>query len=78
MGGGCCGVTCVECKRKDAEQDSDTCFRCRVASVGYRWVGGGHMYGRDNFSSRTNAEYVREHVGDTTGLAHMGSQEWQG
>jgi hypothetical protein len=36
------------------------------------------MYGRDNFSSRTNAEYVREHVGDTTGLAHMGSQEWQG
>jgi hypothetical protein len=38
------------------------------------------MYGRHNFAERTNAEYVAEHVGDVKrpGIAHLGSQEWQG
>jgi len=71
-------VICLDCSRKEAEPDSDTCFRCRVASVGFGWKGGGFNFGRSNFSSRTNAEFVAEHVGDTTGAAHMGSQEWQG
>lgn len=65
---------------KTAEADRDECFRCRIASVGYVFRGGGHMYGRDNFTARTNAEFVAEHIGDTKrpGIAHMGSQEWQG
>jgi hypothetical protein len=71
-------MACTDCGRKPAQDGYDVCFRCRVLSVGTVWRGGGHLYGRDNFSSRTNAEYVREHVGDTTGLAHLGSGDWQG
>ena len=54
---------------KASEPGRDECFRCRV-----------HMYGRQNFAERTNAEYVAEHIGDVNrpGIAHMGSQEWQG
>lgn len=65
---------------KRAETGKTECFRCRVLSVGYVWRGGGHLYGRASFSERTNAEYVAEHVGDVKreGIAHMGSQEWQG
>jgi hypothetical protein len=63
---------------KEAEPGSETCFRCRVATVGFGFRGGGLMYGRKNFSERTNAEYIAEHIGDTSGAAHMGSQEWQG
>lgn len=51
---------------KDAEPGREECFRCRVLSVGYVWRGGGHQYGRQNFSERTNAEYVNEHVGFDT------------
>ncbi len=65
---------------KEAEPGKDECFRCRVASVGFGFRGGGFLYGRANFSERTNAEYVAEHVGDVKreGVAHMGSQEWSG
>ena len=48
---------------KEREPGSDTCFRCRVASVGFAFVGGGG-YGRSAFSSRTNAEFLNETVGD--------------
>ncbi len=65
---------------KETEPGKDECFRCRVASVGFGFRGGGFLYGRGNFSERTNAEYINEHVGDVKreGVAHMGSQEWQG
>lgn len=69
---------CPECQRKPVEAGGDTCFRCRVATVGYTWHGGGHNFGRSNFSARTNAEFVAEHVGDNPNAAHMGSGEWQG
>jgi hypothetical protein len=71
---------CVTCHRKLSEDGRDECFRCRVGSVGFTFRGGGHMYGRHNFAERTNAEFVAEHIGDTKrpGIAHMGSQEWQG
>jgi hypothetical protein len=65
---------------KDAEPGKEECFRCRIATVGYSWRGGGFVYGRKNFSERTNAEYVAEHVGDTKrdGIAHVGSGGWTG
>lgn len=71
---------CVTCHSKMSENGRDECFRCRVASVGFTFRGGGHMYGRHNFAERTNAEYVAEHIGDVDrpGIAHLGSQEWQG
>jgi len=51
-----------------------------VATVGFGWRGGGHLYGRANFAERTNREWIAEHVGDPKreGIAHLGSQEWQG
>lgn len=69
-------MICEDCGRKPAQEGYDVCFRCRVASVGFGWHGGGFMYGRKNFASRTNAEFVAEHVPE--GAAHMGSREWQG
>jgi hypothetical protein len=71
---------CITCRSKMSEDGQEECFRCRVASVGFVFRGGGHLYGRDNFTARTNAEYVAEHVGDVNrpGIAHLGSQEWQG
>jgi hypothetical protein len=48
---------------KDAEPGKEECFRCRVSSVGFTFIGGGG-YGRVNFAERTNAEYLNEHVGD--------------
>ena len=73
-------MICTSCGRKPAEADRDTCFRCRVATVGFGWRGGGHLYGRANFAERTNREWIAEHVGDPKreGIAHLGSQEWQG
>jgi hypothetical protein len=57
-------VICVECHRNKAEVGTDTCFRCRVATVNFGWRGGGFVYGRSNFSARTNEEFLNEHVGD--------------
>jgi hypothetical protein len=56
-------MICAGCERKEAEEHRDLCFRCRVATIGFNWRGGGLAYGRDNFSARTNAEYLNEHVG---------------
>ena len=73
-------MICTTCHDKLAEGNSDTCFRCRVATIGFTWRGGGFVYGRSNFSARTNAEYLAEHVGDVTRpeMAHLGSQEYSG
>jgi hypothetical protein len=60
-------MTCVDCGSKEAEPGSDTCFRCRVATVGFGWRGGGFGYGRSNFAARTNTEFLNEHVGDVRG-----------
>jgi hypothetical protein len=46
---------------KDAEPGREECFRCRVSSVGFAFVGGGG-YGRDAFQ-RTNTEFLNENVG---------------
>jgi len=73
-------VICIDCGIKEAETQSDTCFRCRVATVGFGFRGGGFLYGRHNFSERTNAEFLNEHVGevrDNKRYAHLGSQEWR-
>lgn len=48
---------------KDAEPGKVECFRCRVSSVSYRFIGGGG-YGRASFVGRTNQEFLNEHVGD--------------
>ena len=48
---------------KDAEPGREDCFRCRVSSVGFTFIGGGG-YGRQNFTERTNGEYLNENVGD--------------
>jgi hypothetical protein len=73
-------MICTTCRRKEAEEHRDLCFRCRVATVGFGWRGGGFNYGRGNFSARTNADFVAEHVGDVNrpGIAHLGSQDWSG
>ena len=48
---------------KDVEPGRGECFRCRVSTVGFSFAGGGG-YGRSNFTERTNAEWLNEHVGD--------------
>lgn len=60
-------MICAGCGKKEAEEHTDLCFRCRVATVGFTWRGGGFVYGRKNFVSRTNAEYLNEHVGEVRG-----------
>ncbi|MET0885034.1 MAG: hypothetical protein ABWX92_01165 [Mycetocola sp.] len=73
-------MICDECGQRQAEPGRNECYRCKITSIGFGFRGGGHLYGRENFSARTNAEYVAEHVGDVNrpGVAHLGSQEWQG
>jgi hypothetical protein len=48
---------------KDVEPGKAECFRCRVSTVGFAFVGGGG-YGRSAFTERTNAEWLNENVGD--------------
>jgi hypothetical protein len=64
LGEWCRAVICQECGKKEAEEQSDRCFRCRIATIRFGWRGGGFAYGRSNFSARTNAEFLNEHVGD--------------
>lgn len=74
-------TVCPECRTKPVQEGYDVCFRCRVATVGFNWHGGGFEFGRNNFSTRTNAEHVLEHVGDVKdnpNIAHLGSGEWKG
>lgn len=47
---------------KFAEPGRDTCFRCRVASVGFSWKGGA-LYGKDGFHT-TQREFLKEHTGN--------------
>ena len=54
-------MTC-ECGRP-AERDRTECFRCRVASVGFSFRGGGG-YTRSSFHDYTNAERRAEILGD--------------
>jgi hypothetical protein len=62
---------------KDAEPGKVECFRCRVGSVSFRFVGGGG-YGRASFVGRTNQEFLNEHVGDirSPGVEHMDGRVW--
>lgn len=55
-------MICESCGHKEAEAGRRECFRCRVASVGFAFVGGGG-YGREAFSSRTTTEFLNETVG---------------
>ena len=56
---------------KAAEPGEEHCFLCRVRSVGFTFSGGGG-YGRDAFSSRTNGEWLNEHVGDVKEMTKNG------
>lgn len=70
--------TCPECGVKPIKAGYKTCYRCHVNGFGVNWKGGGFNFGRHNFSARTNAEFVNEHVGDVRGnpnIAHLGSKE---
>jgi len=77
LGRGRSSVICVTCQTKDAEDGGTECFRCRVASVGFSFAGGGG-YGRVAFRDRTNAEFLAEHVGDVRrpGVEHMDGRVW--
>ena len=55
-------MICETCGAKEAEVGHPECFRCRVASVGFAFVGGGG-YGRETFSKRTNYEFLNETIG---------------
>ncbi len=70
---------CPLCERKPIKDGYKTCYRCHVNGFGVNWHGGGFMYGRHNFSARTNAEYVAEHVGDVSNpdVKHVGSLDWK-
>jgi hypothetical protein len=70
-------VTCETCGRKPAETGRRECFRCRVASVGFTFTGGGG-YGREAFVGRTNAEFLAENVGDVRrpGVEKMDGKVW--
>ena len=57
-------MICQDCHQRDAEAGTDTCFRCRVLTVGFGFRGGGFMYGRKQFAERTNAEFINEHMGE--------------
>lgn len=48
---------------KPAEADSDLCFRCRVATVGFGFKGGA-LVGRGGWN-RSRAEWMNEHLGTT-------------
>jgi hypothetical protein len=48
---------------KLAEADRSECFHCRVASVGFAFVGGGG-YTRENWNTKTIAEKRADVLGD--------------
>jgi hypothetical protein len=48
---------------KEAEPGRDTCFRCRVAGVGFTFKGSA-MIGRKGWN-RTANEWKQEHLGTT-------------
>jgi hypothetical protein len=70
-------MLCETCCLKEAEPGGDECFRCRVAGVSFRFIGGGG-YGRASFVGRTNQEYLNEHVGDVRreGVEKIDGRVW--
>lgn len=59
------GLTlCRECSvRSEETPGSELCFHCRVASVGFAFVGGGG-YTRESFHNQTTSERQQEILGD--------------
>lgn len=70
-------MRCKTCDAKEAETGGSECFRCRISSVSFRFIGGGG-YGRASFVGRTNAEFLNEHVGDirAPGVEKMDGKVW--
>jgi len=68
---------CITCAERLAEIGREECFRCRVSSVSFRFIGGGG-YGRASFVGRTNTEFLNEHVGDVRreGVEKMDGRVW--
>lgn len=63
-------IECSDCGKPIPPNDENslkygTCFKCRCVGVGVTFRGGGG-YGRENFSARTNAEFIRENDGPQT------------
>lgn len=55
---------CKSCgKRKVVEPEHDECYRCRVSTIGFKFVGGGG-YTRQSFHDYTTAEKRAEILGD--------------
>jgi hypothetical protein len=60
-------MLCPECEKRRIAEGHNTCYPCHIQGVGFTFRGGGFQAGRRNFSARTNAEFVAEHVGDVKG-----------
>jgi hypothetical protein len=54
-------VICSDCGVKPAEEGRTTCFRCRVATVGYGWRGGA-VVGRNGWNI-TKSEWLSQNIG---------------
>jgi hypothetical protein len=54
---------CRLCLVRVAEDGSDICFHCRVASVGFSFRGGG-TYGQSRFNDMTLSERRADILGD--------------
>lgn len=68
-------ITCA-CGRDIKASDENSlrygeCFHCRIQGTGFTFRGGG-SYGREAFSARTNAEFLRENDGAGTVSARYG------
>ena len=60
-------MLCPECEKRRIAEGHNTCYPCHIRGIGFTFRGGGHLYGRKNFSARTNAEFLNEHVGEVRG-----------
>lgn len=67
-------MLCPECERRRISGTLTTCYPCHIATIGFTFKGGGFNGGRRNFSARTNAEFVAEHVGDVKGNPNIEPQ----
>ena len=56
-------MKCHVCNKRLPEQGSTECFHCRVASVGFNFVGGGG-YTRKQWNTHTVDEKRQEVLGD--------------
>lgn len=54
-------MICSDCGNKPAEEGRTTCFRCRIAGVGFSFRGGA-IIGRKGWNT-TKTEWLSEHVG---------------